>query len=543
LIEETKEKRKKKDLEREKAQLMQKEIDLGRVVSSLLLKLEKESSVVLDSEKKTNLDEKILTKGSVEDPADIIRSKEALEKREKILEESNKAQKIEEERLKATEEVAKSIGEKGVGKNNNKIPVGPSEEISKPEQEKKGLSLRYSEEEIPVIKLEEKVPEKKIYKIYGEGDIPDMPEKEENPTTPGEEGETIKKLKNSIKILSEEYEKQKNAYEKLNPLKRFFDPFLGDIGNKRDAAKEMLEKREKELSAEIEKEKKERAEATEKAQKIEEENPVDLETSVIPEKEKETIPTETVREENKKTGNFHDFLEKVKKETKGETVIPESVQEGGTIETKSEKITKEELVQTIENKVQSEEKIKEKIGKQPEETEKEIKIKELKEAIENAQKILEENKVKREAILKRLAELDEIKKSRKTESKENIESFDTKYIENKIRELLEPVKEIRIKELSIKGSGERLGLNAKLKVKKIFNVKLENIFIINKDDGIELEENYLSKIDAKEIIKEKIAEYTDSIGIRLIEFIEKEKNRIVEKIWIEDDQLKAKYKK
>ncbi|MFA5936825.1 MAG: hypothetical protein WC822_03030 [Candidatus Paceibacterota bacterium] len=103
--------------------------------------------------------------------------------------------------------------------------------------------------------------------------------------------------------------------------------------------------------------------------------------------------------------------------------------------------------------------------------------------------------------------------------------------------------------LSITGSGEKLRLNAEIKAGVLFiktNIKFDNVCLINKGNNIQLEENYLSKITAtkaEDTVKSKMAEHTDSIGEKLKEFIEKEKGKKVQKIWIEDGQLKVEYEK
>src|SRR3989344_2005612 len=124
-------------------------------------------------------------------------------------------------------------------------------------------------------------------------------------------------------------------------------------------------------------------------------------------------------------------------------------------------------------------------------------------------------------------------------------SFDEEYIKNKIFKLLESVKQIKEFKLDIIGSKEKLILNAKIKAKKYgftTDIELNNIFIINRDNNIELEENYLSKINAtkgEKKIKKLITENMDLVGIKLKEFIEKEKGEKIEKIWIENGLLKV----
>jgi len=214
--------------------------------------------------------------------------------------------------------------------------------------------------------------------------------------------------------------------------------------------------------------------------------------------------------------------------------------------------TKEEVIQGIAEILGSKEAINFYKDKEQKENEKETKIKELREAIENSQKVIgengkviRENDVQKKAILEKLAKLDG--KPKKIENKEDIESFDRKYIEDKIYELLKPIKSI--KNIRIIKITKDFLLYANMTAEKFFvttDISLEGISIVNQGNSVGFEKNYLSKVKAtkrEEDVKNILAEYTDSIGVRLIEFIEKEKNKIVEKIWIEDGQLKALYKK
>ena len=136
-------------------------------------------------------------------------------------------------------------------------------------------------------------------------------------------------------------------------------------------------------------------------------------------------------------------------------------------------------------------------------------------------------------------------KQEETSKEKESYSFDEEYIKNKIFKLLESVKQIKEFKLDIIGSKEKLILNAKIKAKKYgftTDIELNNIFIINRDNNIELEENYLSKINAtkgEKKIKKLITENMDLVGIKLKEFIEKEKGEKIEKIWIENGLLKV----
>jgi len=527
LIEETKEKRKKKDLEGEKAQLMQKEIDLGRVVSSLLSKLEKKSSVVLDSEKKTN-DEKILTKSPVKNPVDIIESDEALEKRPKILEVyESEAQKIEKENLKEIEKIE------------NSISMGKGAEV---EQEEKKLSLQYPKEEIPVIKLEDKVPEK-----------------EENPTTPEEEGEIIEKLKKSIltQITEklEEIKKTSRGENKENIFKKFWhltDP-VGGIKSKKDAVIEALKIKKESLLAEAKKiSPKKEEEITEWLNSLFDEKGNVRETTFvtgpfdfhrgIKQKEELSSPTpeEVIKKLNKITKEEEEDALKIEVEENGNTV---SYYDTGEVESvtvpnshtdffdKSGALTRKELsngkVKYYYNGVEV-----------PEEDDKE--------------ETLEE---------KRENELDQEIKKKENSEKEEIESIDKGIMEDTLINILKPITQEgkdgkQENSLQITESNKKLILNAKIKMRLGFSVDvlLDGIEITNLGDTVDLEKNYLSKViilnqkgKHKEIIEERVkdllAEKFASFNVRLVETIGKEKNKIVEKIWIEDGQLKAKYKK
>ena len=136
-----------------------------------------------------------------------------------------------------------------------------------------------------------------------------------------------------------------------------------------------------------------------------------------------------------------------------------------------------------------------------------------------------------------------------SENKEDIESFDNKYLEDRVRELLEPIKEIKnIKVIKITGHGNELVLYANMTAGKFLipiDISIDGISIVNQGNSIRFEKNYLSKITAtkaEETVKDKISEHIDSIGIRIMEFISMDKNKPVEKIWIEDGKLKVLYK-
>ncbi|MEK7088743.1 MAG: hypothetical protein AAB913_01275 [Patescibacteria group bacterium] len=217
--------------------------------------------------------------------------------------------------------------------------------------------------------------------------------------------------------------------------------------------------------------------------------------------------------------------------------------------------TKEEEIKGIAEILGSKEAINYYKNKEQKEKEREVKIKELRETIENAQKVIEENEkvireneIQNKSIFEKLAKL--YRKPEEVKNKEEIESFDTKFIEDTISKLLNQVKEIKnIKVIKISGHGDELVLYANVTAGKFLipvDIDVNGISIVNNGNSIEPEKNYLSKISAtrgENMVKDVIAENMSSLETRIIEFISKDKNKSVEKIWIEDGQLKVLYKK
>ncbi len=122
-------------------------------------------------------------------------------------------------------------------------------------------------------------------------------------------------------------------------------------------------------------------------------------------------------------------------------------------------------------------------------------------------------------------------------------SFSTKFIEERIRGLLSELKEIsNVKSVEVKGNNKEIDLAIKITAKG-FDVKVsatlgnENNLIIVKRHTIEA--NILVKGKAKEAIEPQLSKISDLLK----KYIETEESREVEKIEIENGQLKVTFKK
>ena len=166
----------------------------------------------------------------------------------------------------------------------------------------------------------------------------------------------------------------------------------------------------------------------------------------------------------------------------------------------------------------------------------------LRETIANAQRIIEENRIKREALLRELEELDdEIKK-------ENIKTPETKifsisFVKERILSLLKSnkfVSEVEELEISHPNEGE---INLSIVVKSIIGANVGvQATLENKKGAIavknhKIEANFMIKGKVESAIVPKLGE----ISKILKEYIEKEEGKKVEKIEIENGQLKVTF--
>ena len=126
------------------------------------------------------------------------------------------------------------------------------------------------------------------------------------------------------------------------------------------------------------------------------------------------------------------------------------------------------------------------------------------------------------------------------ENKEKeIKSYSVEFIKTKILPLLQNIKQIdEVKSLDIKGNDKEIILNTIIKSFG-FSIAVQAT-LENKGDGIAVK-NY--KVDAKWFAKGKaqkaIEPHLNKISELLKSYIEKEENKKVEKIWIENGELKA----
>ena len=144
-------------------------------------------------------------------------------------------------------------------------------------------------------------------------------------------------------------------------------------------------------------------------------------------------------------------------------------------------------------------------------------------------------------IDKRLSELDDleklIKEGEKNKKEEKI--YSTDFIKEKILPLLEKIKEIdEIKSFEIEGIGKEITLNTVVKSYG-FNIKVQATFE-NKENKIVVKSYNIDAMwPAKGKAEKALVPQLDKISEMLKSYIEKETNQKIEKIWIEDGELKA----
>jgi len=133
----------------------------------------------------------------------------------------------------------------------------------------------------------------------------------------------------------------------------------------------------------------------------------------------------------------------------------------------------------------------------------------------------------------------EEKETKREEEKREIKSYSVEFMKTKILLLLQNIKQIdEVKNLDIKGSDKEITLNTTIKSLG-FNIAVQAT-LENKGDGIVVK-NY--KVNAKWPAKGKtekaLEPHLNKISELLRSYIEKEENKKVEKIWIENGELKA----
>ncbi len=154
--------------------------------------------------------------------------------------------------------------------------------------------------------------------------------------------------------------------------------------------------------------------------------------------------------------------------------------------------------------------------------------------IESTKKIMEDATNQ----LKELKEQDMIKSENKKEEK----TYSVDFIKEKMRELLSKIDSIKeIKQLEIKGINDTIEIKSEIRAKKGFmgvTVKLEAV-LQNTKDSIDIK-NY--KIDAgmlTSFVESLVSPQLNKIKDLIKEYIEKEEGKKVEKIWIEEGELKV----
>lgn len=128
-------------------------------------------------------------------------------------------------------------------------------------------------------------------------------------------------------------------------------------------------------------------------------------------------------------------------------------------------------------------------------------------------------------------------------------SFNIEFIKNKIQEIIannEGIKKIEGFSI-IPGPNNEFILNVK-KITAEFNfiftfttdITIKNARIVNFKDGIRLNDDYeMTATNYEKKVKNKMAQNIDKISGAIKEIIEKEVGKKVEKVWIEDGELKA----
>ena len=214
------------------------------------------------------------------------------------------------------------------------------------------------------------------------------------------------------------------------------------------------------------------------------------------------------------------------------------------------KISREEIAPKINNIKESVIENKDSDNKN---LERQKKIDEVYSEIMEIIRINNESLLKEKELENKLAQLiaSKTKKEMVGEPAKKIEakpfSFNIEFIKNKIQEILKSIPEIKeiIPEISATGSKNELVLNATIKAKYGVNINifLKNAHIINNGDSIMVDKDSFSvKTDTwgtEGTVKKLIASNIDMLGYKIKEIIEKEVGKKVEKVWIENGELKA----
>ena len=223
-----------------------------------------------------------------------------------------------------------------------------------------------------------------------------------------------------------------------------------------------------------------------------------------------------------------------------------------TKKTKNRPTTKEITGPEISNNTESVVEVKDENNK---DLEKQKKIDEIYRNImemirRNTESLLKEQKLEEE-----LAQLiaSDTKKEVASEPAKKIEakpfSFNIEFIKNKIQEIIannEGIKEIEGFSI-VPGPNNEFILNVKkitAEFKFVFtfttDIVIKNAHIMNFKDGIKLNDNYeITATNYEKKVKDKMAKNIDKISDAIKEIVEKEVNKKVEKIWIENGELKA----
>lgn len=140
--------------------------------------------------------------------------------------------------------------------------------------------------------------------------------------------------------------------------------------------------------------------------------------------------------------------------------------------------------------------------------------------------------------------IEEIEKDNAIEKESKIFSFDSKFIKNKLEEILKTKKEIKsVGSIEIIAKDNEFILYAQLTAGKWglkTDIDLENAHIVNDGNGIKLDpgfEVYSTLFEDK--VKKLVSENMGSLNDEVKKIIEKENNIKIEKIWIENGELKA----
>jgi hypothetical protein len=144
--------------------------------------------------------------------------------------------------------------------------------------------------------------------------------------------------------------------------------------------------------------------------------------------------------------------------------------------------------------------------------------------------------------LKEMAEK-EIEKSKASEAKEG-KTYSVKDIKEKVILILQGIKQVKeIKSLKIEDGKNTIFMEAKINVKKGFltqDVEINATLVNDNEENKVIVAGY--DVDAgllTSFIKPLISKNLNEVGNLLKEYIEKEENKKVEKIWIENGELKA----